>query len=101
MERRKEPRRAFADLYCNRFIDGFPHMAKVLDLSASGMRVRRITEPIHDASRFPVELMVPGRRSTSWLWTKPIRRIGDTDVLSFVGLDPVERVRLARLCRQD
>jgi hypothetical protein len=25
--------------------------------------------------------------------------VGDTDVLSFVGLDPIERARLAKLCR--
>ncbi len=99
MERRKEPRRAFAELYCNRFIDGFPHMAKVLDLSPSGMRVRCIAEPAHASKRIPVELLVPGRHATSWLWTKPVRRVGETDVLSFVGLDPIERARLAKLCR--
>ncbi|MBL8612519.1 MAG: PilZ domain-containing protein [Myxococcales bacterium] len=99
IERRHAPRRALGGIFCNKYIDGFPHAVELLDLSPNGIRVRTIREPAAKADgRFPVQILLPGRSQALWLWTKTLRRQGEEEVLGFVGIDGLERVRIARLC---
>jgi hypothetical protein len=40
--------------------------------------------------------MLPGNTEPTWFWTRVIKRDARGDVLSFLGLDPLERTRIAR-----
>ena len=98
-DRRTQPRRALGGIFCNKYIGGFPHAVELLDLSPNGIRVRTINEPRSEPEgRYPVQLMRPGRREAMWLWIRTLRREGDEEVLGFVGIDGIERVRIARMC---
>jgi hypothetical protein len=99
-ERRTQPRRALGGVFCNKYIDGFPHAVELLDLSPNGIRVRTINEPTPTPDgRYPVQIMLPGRAEAIWLWTKTLRRHPNgEEVLAFVGIDGLERVRIARMC---
>ena len=44
-ERRRDPRASFGMLFLNKYIEGFPHLAGLVEMSASGMLVRKIHEP--------------------------------------------------------
>jgi hypothetical protein len=96
-ERRFEDRARFAGLFVNKHIDGLPHLAKVLDLSAGGMMVRKVLEPALARSFFAVELGIPWTDERFWIWTRCVRDWGDLQALRFMGLRDDERERLAAI----
>jgi hypothetical protein len=96
-ERRRANRARLGRVLFNKYIDGFPHMAELVDLSASGMLVRRIHEPALPRDFFPVELGIPGTAERMWLWARRVWTSGDREALRFVGIDPIDRARLGRI----
>ncbi len=96
-ERRRASRKS-TDLWVNKFIDGLPHLARVVEVSASGCVLERVLEP--DAARdlYPIELALPSSAGGSrmWLWARAVHREGDRTMCKFVGLDPVDRATLTR-----
>src|SRR5689334_19702580 len=74
-ERRTVDRRS-ADLFFNKFLDGHPFLCRTLDVSERGALVETFAEPASAATRFPVELRVPGGKQTLWLWARCVRRTG-------------------------
>jgi hypothetical protein len=84
------------DLLLNKFIDGFPHACRVLDISMGGMLVRRIHEPDTKRDNYPLELGLPGMEGTMWIWSRPLWTKGQRQALRFVAMDPADRARLAR-----
>jgi hypothetical protein len=96
-ERRTEDRARFGGLFVNKHIDGVPHLARVLDLSAGGMMVRKIFEPALAKSFFAVELGVPWRSERFWIWSRCVRDWGDLQAVRFIGLREDERARLAEI----
>lgn len=97
-ERRVEERARFGGLFVNKHIDGLPHLARVLDLSAGGMMVRKVLEPAALArSFFAVELGIPWTDERFWIWTRCVRDWGDLQALRFMGLRETERSRLAEI----
>jgi hypothetical protein len=99
MERRSNPRAHLGTIFLNKYIDGFPHLVKLVDVSAGGMLVRKVHEPQIDRDFFTVELGVPGRSERMWLWTRRVWENGKVTALRFVGIDPIDRARLTKLVR--
>jgi hypothetical protein len=97
MDRRTTPRASLGTIFLNKYIDGFPHLVKLVDLSAGGMLVRKFHEPDAVRDYFTVELGVPGKADRMWLWTRRVWEDGDLVALRFVGIDPIDRGRLAKL----
>lgn len=98
MENRRENARAsLHDEFCNKYIEGVPHLVRLVDLSAGGALVRRLLEPDSRDEAFPLELRLDG--VTLWAWTKRVRRIGEHEALRFVSCDPIDRARLRSLLR--
>src|SRR5215471_12628852 len=99
MDRRTTPRAQLGTIFLNKYIDGFPHLVKLVDVSAGGMLVRKFHEPDVVRDYFTVELGVPGRSERMWLWTRRVWENGKVTALRFVGIDPVDRARLTKLVR--
>ena len=100
-ERRRDPRASFGLIFLNKYIDGFPHLASLIEMSASGMLVRKIHEPCVQKDFYSVELgipWVPGERL--WLWTRCVRDFGDRQALRFVGMGIEERTRIEEIVRE-
>jgi hypothetical protein len=97
MERRTTPRASLGTIFLNKYIDGFPHLVKLVDVSAGGMLVRKFHQPDLSREHFTVELGVPGRPERMWLWTRRVWENEELVALRFVGIDPIDRGRLAQL----
>ena len=99
-ERRFQERAVFRGLFVNKHIDGLPHLARVLDLSAGGMMVRKVLEPALARTFFAVELGIPWTDERFWIWARCVRDWGELQALRFVGLPEHERSRLAEIVAQ-
>jgi hypothetical protein len=96
-ERRFQARARFGGLFVNKHVDGMAHLARVLDLSAGGMMVRKVLEPELGRTFFAVELGIPWTDERFWIWARCVRDWGDLQALRFVGLRDPERSRLAEI----
>lgn len=99
-ERRGEPRADLGQFLFNKYIDGFPHVVELLDLSASGMLVRKVHEPDVPRAFYSIELGIPGTPERMWLWTRIAWTRDGVQALRFVGIDPADRARIAHLVRE-
>jgi hypothetical protein len=92
-ERRAAPRRS-ARVYFNKYIDGQPHLCEALEMSTSGMLVRRVGEPDAPRACYAVEL-APGPLDHGderiWLCASPVWRQGDLEALAFVAQSDRDR----------
>lgn len=99
IERRAAPRRP-ANVYFNKYIDGQPYLCEALDVSESGMLLRRVAEP--DASRacYAIELaagpLSPGE-ARLWLCASPVWQAGDLEAVRFVAQSDRDRKELRGL----
>jgi hypothetical protein len=96
-ERRGDGRARFAGTFANKYIEGIPHVVELLDVSASGLQVRRILEPESTSMTYPLELSVGG--VTLWAWTRRVWRRGNREALRIVSADPLDRARLRKFLR--
>jgi hypothetical protein len=96
-DRRGEGRARFRGVFANKYIDGIPHLVELVDVSASGLQVRRILEPETTSTTFPLELSVGGL--TLWAWTRRVWRRGNREALHMVSTDTIDRARLRKLLR--
>src|SRR6266508_1557447 len=97
-ERRRAPRKR-AEMFVNKFIDGLPHVARLMEISAIGCVLERIFEPEVARDLYPLELALPAALGGTriWLWARPVWAHAGRTALRFVGVDPVDRATLARL----
>ena len=97
-DRRRDPRTA-ADILVNKFIDGMPHMARLVELSASGCVLERMLEPATDRALYPLEVALPASLGATrlWLWARPVWSKNDRTAFRFVGLDRIDSATLERL----
>ena len=96
-DRRTDGRARFRGTFANKYIDGIPHLVELVDISASGLQVRRILEPETTSMTYPLELSVGG--VTLWAWTRQVWRSGDREALRMVSTDTVESARLRKFLR--
>ena len=96
-DRRKAIRRG-TDLLINKFIDGLPHLARLVEISPLGCVVERILEPNVKRDLYPLELSLPSQLGGGrlWLWARPVWTEQSRMALRFVGVDPLDRATLAR-----
>lgn len=96
-ERRRNGRARFGGIFANKYIGGIPHVVELLDVSATGLKVRRILEPESASLTYPLELNVDG--VTLWAWTRTVWRRGNREALRIVSADALDRARLGKFLR--
>ena len=96
-DRRGDGRARFRGVFANKYIDGIPHLVELVDVSASGLQVRRILEPESTSMTYPLELSIGG--VTLWAWTRQVWRRGNREALRMVSTDTVECARLRKFLR--
>ncbi len=96
-DRRTDGRTRFRGIFANKYIDGIPHLVELVDVSASGLKVRRILEPETTSMSYPLELSIGG--VTLWAWTRQVWRRGNREALRMVSTDTVESARLRMFLR--
>lgn len=96
-ERRRAVRRR-ADLFVNKFIDGLPHVARLIEISPLGCMLERVLEPEVQRDLYPLELSLPAQfgGARMWLWARPVWNGEGKTAFKFVGVDPLDRATLAR-----
>ena len=97
-ERRTDGRARFAGIFANKYIDGTPHVVELLDVSPSGVQIRRILEPESPTPTYPLELSIGGL--ILWAWTRRVWRRGNREALRIVSADALDRARLRKLLRE-
>lgn len=94
-ERRRFPRKA-VDVFLNKFIAGYPHLCRAVDISACGIQLVGFREPATHMQSFPLELRLPGDSRTLWLWARRVSARGRRQTLEFVKPSPDDVHRLER-----
>lgn len=97
-ERRTDGRARFSGVFANKYIDGTPHVVELVDVSASGLMVRRILEPESATQTYPLEVAIGSL--TLWAWTRRVWRRGNREALRIVSADAVDQARLRKLLRE-
>jgi len=93
---RRGGRRTQARLFCNLYIDGFPHLSEALEVSMTGALVRRVLGPDVDRAVYALEVGVGGDDSV-WLCASPVWRKGPFEAVQFVAQTLADRLKLASL----
>jgi hypothetical protein len=95
-ERRAAPRTP-THIYFNKYVDGVPYLSEAVELSATGMLVRRIHAPDVERDAYAVEMAAgplgPGE-DRAWLCAAPVWRCGDLEALRFVDCSEGDRALL-------
>ena len=100
MERRLNPRaRLSTPFWLNKYLDGYPHLAELVEVSEEGMLIRTIREPSNPKNTFALELGIPGNPHRLWIWTECVRRVGALQALRVHYADLFERAQLRQLVR--
>ncbi len=98
-ERRAAPRRS-AQVYFNKYIDGHPYLCEALELSETGMLIRRVAEPDTKSACYALELaagpLMPGEERI-WLCASPVWQRGSVEALRFVAQSDRDRALLLGL----
>lgn len=94
-DRRRAPRKRVSVLF-NKYVDGTPFVAEALEVSATGMLVRRIAEPDLPQACYAVEIGAPDGPAR-WLCATRIWRDGDFEALSFVAHSEADRAHIASI----
>jgi hypothetical protein len=111
-DRRAAPRSRSA-VYFNKYIDGQPYLCEALELSTSGMLVRRVHEPDAPRACYAVELALVDVRGSGaasgpspqtpvegdrlWLCASSVWSDGELEALRFVAQSDDDRRRMERL----
>jgi hypothetical protein len=99
MERRSAPRTRL-DLFFNKYLDGHPHLCRLLDLSSRGLLARTVSEPKTKAEAFTIELQLPGASTSVWAWARSVRHRGEMQALELIGMNDADRQELERALGQ-
>jgi len=99
-DRRGTDRAFFGGLFMNKYIEGLPHLARVLDLSPGGMMVRKLLEPSTAPKFFAIELGIPWTDERLWIWARCVREWNERQALKFVSMDAKDEARLAEIVRE-
>ncbi len=100
MERRVSLRAKLGQsLWLNKYVEGFPHLAELVEVSDSGLLIRTIREPSNRETTFTLELGIPGAAQRLWLRTELVRKSENVQALRIVYADLLERAQLRQLVR--
>jgi hypothetical protein len=95
-ERRSAPRSP-ASIYFNKYIDGQPHLCEAIELSATGMLVRKVHEPEAARACYAIEIAPGSEGEGVWLCATSVWTSGPFEALGFVGQSPRDRERIEAL----
>lgn len=106
-DRRQSPRKR-VDLLFNKYIDGYPHLCRTIDVSEGGLLLERVSEPSVSRDFYPVEIglmEVPAegegeegsKPERVWLWAKQVWSDGALQALKFIGVDDHDLKKLHEL----
>ena len=103
-ERRNDPRTR-VDLLFNKYIDGYPHLCRTIDVSEGGLLLERVSEPSVERDFYPVELGVLEREGDRaperlWLWARQVWSDGSKQALRFIGVEERDRKKLTQLLQR-
>ena len=88
-----------SDFYVNKVIDDELHMARVRDVSASGLFLYKLLEPLSAAQEVGLEMVLPGKQDVIWAAGRVIReeeRDGVTGVaVQFTRISNQHRQQIA------
>lgn len=97
---RRTAQRRSAQVYFNKYIDGQPYLCETIDISESGMLLRRVGEPDAPRACYALELaagpLSPGDQRI-WLCASPVWQSGDMEALRFVASSDHDRALLRGL----
>jgi hypothetical protein len=93
-ERRALRRTAIHGVLLNKYVGGFPFAVSLLDLSETGIRIRKLLEPDSEEARVALEIEVPRTGDRLWLWAREVWRSGSRQALTFSGLTEGDRAML-------
>jgi hypothetical protein len=98
-DRRRMPRTTLRPgVYCNTFVDGHPFLGQILDLSTTGIRLRRVGTPVENSRAWtPLELGIPGESRRIFLCGERVRDDGEDTSYVFVGMEPSDQSFLREL----
>ena len=94
-ERRRSARKA-VDVFLNKFIGGYPHLCRAVDISTEGIQLVGYHQPATRMESFQLELRLPGDGHTLWLWARRISTRGRNQVLEFVSRSAEDAHRIER-----
>lgn len=86
-------------LWLNKYVDGYPCLAELLEVSDSGLLIRTIREPSNRQTGFTLEFEIPGSSHRMWLWAEVVRTSGKLQALRITHADLLERAQLRQLVR--
>lgn len=86
-------------LWLNKYVEGYPHLAELVEVSDSGLLIRTIREPSNRETTFTLEIGVPGAAHRMWLRTELVRKTGGVEALRILYADLLERAQLRQLVR--
>lgn len=100
MDRRQTPRTR-VDLLFNKYIDGYPHICRTIDVSSTGLLLERVNEPTLAREFYPVEIGVLDPKGDLierlWIWAQEVWTDGERQALKFIGLEDRDRRKLRNL----
>ncbi|GAC1353152.1 MAG: hypothetical protein NVSMB1_23560 [Polyangiales bacterium] len=99
---RRKAQRTRVDLLFNKYIDGYPHICRTIDVSEGGLLLERVSEPSVQREFYPVEigLLEPNSDRAPerlWLWAKQVWSKGSFQALRVIGVDERDRSKLVKL----
>jgi hypothetical protein len=100
---RRAATRSPVQIFLNKYVDGVPHLCEALELSMTGLLVRRVHEPESERACYALEISgIAGSKPDErvWLCATPVWRSGRYEALGFVGQSHVDRLRLASLLHE-
>jgi len=86
-------------LWLNKYVEGFPHLAELVEVSDSGLVIRTIREPSTRDTTFALELGIPGSAHRTWMWAELVRKSEKLQALRILHADLLERAQLRQLVR--
>ncbi|MEO1173216.1 MAG: PilZ domain-containing protein [Myxococcota bacterium] len=95
-------RRAKLDLYVNKIVGDEPHLARVRDISSSGLYLYKLLEPENLPDRVALELQLPEDADEDVIWAvgEVVRQEadakGDGVGIRFVRIAEADRERIVR-----
>jgi hypothetical protein len=96
MSERRVSNRQSIDFFFNKYVAGYPHLCRSVDLSSTGILADAINEPSIAGESFPIEIRLPGDSQTLWLWGQRVRQRGRRQAIRFVNLSQHDERRIAR-----
>ena len=92
----RKHRRAELDAYVNKIVGDAPHLARIRDISASGVYLYRLLEPVTPPDQdVGLEIMLPNSGHVIWAVGEVVRReeseLAEGDALRFTRITAVDR----------